>query len=255
MLENNMVHFMEHILNDKHQLAVIRNLKIHLNEAELVIHVDFSENYDSKYVSETQYVHIQVLYTVQVTSRKHFVLHPLTYLKQFPTVSSIHFMSDSQAHHRHKTMYALMRYYILKKFPQIRSITWNHSEAGHGKGAPDAVGAVLKRTADCIVTEGNYISDFDTLVARIEYFWSTHSEFFPGSMRVHQVKWRRNIPDIHFWRLGCFVYHTGLCSHYHIGCLTTNIVTKGSTNGLIRRTSTHEWSDIVKKIYSPTPSD
>lgn len=40
---------------------------------------------------------------------------------------------------------------LYKDFPQIHSITWNYSEAGHGKGAPDGVGATIKRTVDSYV--------------------------------------------------------------------------------------------------------
>ena len=45
--------------------------------------------------------------------------------------------------------------------PNIRTQTWNYSEAGHGKGAPDGVRATLKRTADEIVAQGNDINNFD----------------------------------------------------------------------------------------------
>lgn len=46
---------------------------------------------------------------------------------------------------------------LCKDFPQLDRITWNYSESGHGKGAPDGIGATLKRTADRMVTFGNDI--------------------------------------------------------------------------------------------------
>lgn len=38
-----------------------------------------------------------------------------------------------------------------------KNLTWNYSESGHGKGAPDGVGGILKRTADQLVA-GNLAS-------------------------------------------------------------------------------------------------
>ncbi|XP_063233360.1 uncharacterized protein LOC134537058 [Bacillus rossius redtenbacheri] len=276
MLENRIVPFMEHILNIKHQLEVMRNLKTHLDDSQLVMHVDFSENYACKYASETQSVHFGaskeqitlhtgVMYTAggikesfctlskSLRHDPYAIAAHLTpildkYLKQFPTVSRIHFLSDSPStQYRNKTMYALISYYIPKTFLQIDSITWNYSEAGHGKGAPDGVGAVLKRTADRNVAEGIDISDIDTLVASLgEHISGVHVEVvleesikdvelvmedveimsFPGSMKVHQLKWSRNSCKVHFRKLSCFICHTDICSHYHMGVLTTSTMTK-----------------------------
>lgn len=33
-------------------------------------------------------------------------------------------------------------------YPEIIKWSWNYHEAGHGKGAPDGVGATVRRTAD-----------------------------------------------------------------------------------------------------------
>lgn len=48
-------------------------------------------------------------------------------------------------------------------FQQITSLSWNYSEAGHGKGAPDGVRGLLKRVADNVVATGNDVADFDSL--------------------------------------------------------------------------------------------
>lgn len=47
-------------------------------------------------------------------------------------------------------------------------MSWNYSETGHGKGAPDGVGGVLKRTADHIVARGNDIPNIDSLVRHLQ---------------------------------------------------------------------------------------
>lgn len=51
---------------------------------------------------------------------------------------------------------------IRNDFEYISKITWNYTEARHGKGAPDGVEAVLKRTADKLVHYGRDIGDFES---------------------------------------------------------------------------------------------
>ena len=46
-------------------------------------------------------------------------------------------------------------------YPNVINFTWNYHEAGHGKGAPDGIGATCKRTADRIVGAGNDISSLE----------------------------------------------------------------------------------------------
>lgn len=46
-----------HVYNIRHQYAAIRSLKDSLKEDELVLHIDFAENFQCKYSSEVQAVH------------------------------------------------------------------------------------------------------------------------------------------------------------------------------------------------------
>ncbi|GBN77320.1 hypothetical protein AVEN_86257-1 [Araneus ventricosus] len=39
----------------------------------------------------------------------------------------------------------------------------NYTESGHGKGAPDGIGGIIKQSADKAVAEGNDIPDVDAL--------------------------------------------------------------------------------------------
>lgn len=48
---------------------------------------------------------------------------------------------------------------LKKLFPHVTKGSWNFSESGHGKGAPDGIGAVLRRTADNIIRQGKDIVD------------------------------------------------------------------------------------------------
>nr|CAD7455097.1 unnamed protein product [Timema tahoe] len=55
----------------------------------------------------------------------------------------------------------------LNQFTQ-ETLTWNYSESGHGKGAPDGVGATLKRTADQLVAEGKDLDCYETLIEQLK---------------------------------------------------------------------------------------
>lgn len=50
-------------------------------------------------------------------------------------------------------------------FPNVQLITWNYSEAGHGKGAPlYGVGGTLKKTADRVVSYNQDVDDFNSFI-------------------------------------------------------------------------------------------
>lgn len=49
--------FMKHVLNDSHQQNELKNLKKSLTEKDVLIFIDFSENYACKYAIEPQSVH------------------------------------------------------------------------------------------------------------------------------------------------------------------------------------------------------
>lgn len=87
---------------------------------------------------------------------------------------TLHIITNSTySQYRNKTIN-----YIITKFhwyfTNLRCITWNYTEAGQGKGAPDGVGAILKRTADQNVRYGKDITDINTFATEIEkaYFWN-----------------------------------------------------------------------------------
>ncbi|CAH1110242.1 unnamed protein product [Psylliodes chrysocephalus] len=55
-----------------------------------------------------------------------------------------------------------------KLYTQINTFSWNYSESGHGKGAPDGIGGATKQTADRLVAEGKDIASFDTLLESLK---------------------------------------------------------------------------------------
>lgn len=193
--------FLFHEGNFIHQFRAIKALKLRMNEDEVLIHCDFSENYSMKYSSEIQAFHFggsrqQVtLHTSQIYFRKDAYsklssqsmctvsecldhgpaavwvhLKPiLNFITQTVTrIRVIHFLTDSPAtQYRNKSIFYLIAHAIQQNI-DVSIATWNYMEAGHGKGAPDGVGGCLKRTADRIVAQGKDIDSFITFVQALK---------------------------------------------------------------------------------------
>ncbi|CAG4961599.1 unnamed protein product [Colias eurytheme] len=53
--------------------------------------------------------------------------------------------------------------------PLIELVTWNYTEAGHGKGAADGIGGTVKRLDDAAVAHGNNIVSIDDFVSVVTY--------------------------------------------------------------------------------------
>lgn len=230
--------YLKHCYNIAVQHSSIKQLKNNLKDNEIIIHIDFSENYFLKYNEEIQSfhfggsrgqvsLHTGVFYYLDnqtgFVSNKSFCtlsqntnhdagaiwahLTPILKLIQnlIPNVTTIHFLSDSpSSQYRNKFIFYLitkLKYEV--KF--LNKVTWNYQEAGHGKGAPDGVGAVVKRTADNFVKYGGDVGSFEAFVEIIKSrVRNIHVEIisteeieknkfppyvtgFKGTMKVHQV--------------------------------------------------------------------
>ena len=66
--------------------------------------------------------------------------------------------------YRNRKMFNLITQYFPHCYPQLSSLSYNVTEAGHGKGPADGIGGSLKKLADDQVKYGHDIPDFDTLV-------------------------------------------------------------------------------------------
>lgn len=266
--EDMMYPYLIHIMNIKHQHESMRSLKEILSEKDLLLHVDFSENYECKYSSEPQSVHFgasrqqitmhtgmiytqnykQGFCTVSPSTRhdaEAIIAHlkPVLkhYLQKFPSVQNLYFLSDSPNNqYRNKKMFLFMSKRIPMLFQQINSLSWNYSEAGHGKGAPDGVGGLLKRVADNVVATGNNVADFDSFFSVLidktkaisllkvqdsnieeECTWlqtQQPNQFaVKGCMKVHQVCWGIEEEKMMFRTLSCLDCNVGeICKEYHL---------------------------------------
>jgi len=159
--------------------------------------------------------------------------------EKHPEVNTLHIVSDgptSQYRNRFNLWY--MSHIFPEMCPNMKNLTWNYSEAGHGKGPMDGVGGVLKRTADRHVSFGNdvgSISDFVTVLQKrtriviteipvedvtdMKKLLPVKVSTVPGILDLHQVTWTTEKSSVVFTRsLSCFeCSFDSVCTHYKLG--------------------------------------
>lgn len=197
--KNNLLKFLSHHFNMIHQYHQIKEIKQSLSEQDVLIHMDFSENYLCKYSEEVQSAHFGgskpqiTLHTVVTYQRAPEVVEPVTksycslskslrhdpsaicahlvpILKEIknkcPNINEVHFLSDgpSTQYKNKKMFYFIM---VLAEILNSSSVRWHYFESHHGKGAPDGIGGCVKRSADNIVARGQDISNYETLLDKL----------------------------------------------------------------------------------------
>ena len=229
--------YKRHSFNIIHQHHHYRSLQQTMGETECLVHIDFSENYVCKLREEVQSMHFGA-------SKKQVTLHTgvvyigknehkwgfcsmsdslqhspaaiwahlkpvLDEIQSTYKVDTVHFFSDGPTtQYRQRGNF----YLFSKKVAQrgFKFSTWNFHEAGHGKGAPDGIGATVKRLADKVVLQGKDIPNAQALFEALEGQTSvklyqidaveveTNVEELsqckippvPGTMSIHQVLWK-----------------------------------------------------------------
>lgn len=189
-LENDMEPFFRHVFYIVHQYNVIKQLKGSLSENDAVVHMDFSENFCTKYNQEIKAFHFggsltQISLHTVVVYRKNSVeshctmssnlthnvgaiwAHLKPVMASFPAnIHNVHFLSDGPVtQYRNKFMFYVLGCKLQEMHPNIMEYSWNYQEAGHGKGAPDGVGAVCKRTADQVIATGGDVTNLKEFAA------------------------------------------------------------------------------------------
>ncbi|KAK0152137.1 hypothetical protein N1851_006503 [Merluccius polli] len=181
-----------------HQVEQCRALKNSLQDHEVVVHMDFSENYACKLNVEVQSFHFggsrkqATIHTCMVyksgmsqayatisDSLRHDERAVWAHLKPVlddilsdTAITTLHFMSDGPlTQYRNRKNFYLMC--TLPFLRGIKEITWNFSEKAHGKGAPDGVGGSIKRSADAFVHQGGDIQGPQELFSFLEKSSST----------------------------------------------------------------------------------
>lgn len=269
-IKNEINPFFDHVYHWIHQHETIEKLKKSLEEYDLFINMDFSQNYECKYGAEPQAVHFGVsresvsLHTgVWFTKNHHqsfctlskdlkhdapaIIAHLRPVFKKIfqnnLSIETLHLYSDGPtSQYRSKIFFYLLTNYILENHIQIKTIIYNFSECGHGKGIADGVGAVTKRTADAEVAKGKDIDNFEKLIGFLksnnDKIWyesvttedilhfekkikSVNLVTFKGTMKVHQWIWcRDNSKKIKFNRLSCYECDfKNKCKHFFLGSM------------------------------------
>lgn len=199
--KDSMPKFISHNFNIMHQYREINHIKKHLSENEILLYIDFSENYNCKYAAEVQSAHFggskpQVTLHTVVTYHKcsrtsltiptsyctlsHSLRHDPSAIcahldpiikeikRIIPNLKSAHFLSDGPTtQYKNKTMFYLMATYLAEKLG-VDELRWHYSETHHGKGAPDGIGGCIKRTADDMVAKGTDIPNFQVLTEKLK---------------------------------------------------------------------------------------
>lgn len=168
--------YRRHTFNIVNQFRHGRLLRENMTDEEVLIHIDFSENYVCKLNAEIQSMHFGaskkqvtlhtgVFYIGKNSKGNSFCtvsdslhhgpaaiwahLEPvLKMIQSEHSISVIHFCSDGPCtQYRQKANF----YLFTKKMKElhIKHATWNFSESGHGKGAPDGVGGAVKVRTCC----------------------------------------------------------------------------------------------------------
>jgi len=242
------------------QSSALKDAKQDADAETVNIIVDFSENYNCKYARETQSTHfgasqIQVTLHTGVAyinnkpvsfcsvspSYRHdppaiwaHLLPVFEYLKkEHPNLQTVNMWSDGPTtQYRNKHNFWLFNHLIHRFFPFA---TWNMFEAGHGKGAADAIGGVVKRCADDAVKMGRDLPDalsvFKLLSDKtsVKIFFveeidiAAVTELIPpnmapikGTMEIHQVISDSNRSGALTVRnISCFCKRPDICACYN----------------------------------------
>ena len=184
-VESQMKDFEDHISRVKNQYEQIKKLKENLPIHEMIVQLDFAENYSCKSLQEVQSayfnqtcvtLHPMVVYFMssdnQLEHRSFIVVSDemahkastvLTFIDDLiPELKAlddglkvIHFWSDSPtSQYRNKHIFEL-----IANHEQMYGIKarWNYFEAGHGKGPCDGLGGTCKRLADEAMRTGKTV--------------------------------------------------------------------------------------------------
>lgn len=188
-----------HFFNIKHQYIALRTLRQSMTENEVMIHIDFSENYQCKYDREIQSVHFGanqnqitlhtgVFYYKDTCTgfctisglNKHGPLAIWAHLKPilsllrstYPDISNVYFVSDGPtAQYRCKANFYLLSTLLFDWGFKVGN--WSFLEAGHGKGPADDIGGSVKRAADAFVSKGGSINNAKSMKTALQQKDST----------------------------------------------------------------------------------
>ena len=176
--------FTEHVYRLRAQYSQLKKNKEKLKKHEMIMQMDFAENYNCRLLDEVQTaywsltsvtLHPLVIYMKQGDELQHqsyvvisdtmthssstvctFMDAMIPELKKLdPELSKIHYWTDSpSSQYRNQFIFYTLANH--KKWYDCEA-QWNYFEAGHGKSACDGLGGTVKRMADEASRQGNVL--------------------------------------------------------------------------------------------------
>ena len=187
--------YFKHSYDTGHQHKALENIRMNLKEGEVLIVIDFSENYICKYNEEIQSVHFgtskkqlslqtgafyykdtvskEILCISFCTVSEHLRhdaaavwahLNPvMTLIKNTIPLNTVHFQSDGpSSQYKNKSNFFLFRLYCQEI--NLDHGTWNFSTPGHGKSTADGIGGTVKGMCDRAVARGKDVLSAEGMV-------------------------------------------------------------------------------------------
>ena len=217
--------YLKHVYDMMHQYSFLHDTKINLNFNEVLIIIDFSENYGCKYANEIQAVHFGA-------SKKQLTLHTgVFYYRSIldqnlkcisfctvseclrhdaaaiwahlqpvfkkiktivPNVDTFHFQSDGPTtQYKNKSNFQLFRYHCEKL--GLRKASWNYTAPGHGKSSADAIGGTTKRMCDQAVASGEDILSVEDVIRAVNKSVDRKINIFP--ITLNEIEMIDNLID------------------------------------------------------------
>ncbi|XP_063966655.1 uncharacterized protein LOC135156857 [Lytechinus pictus] len=206
LLRASLPDFRAHVGRIAKQYKELRKLRENLKEGEVLVWMDFAENYTCSAMEEVQSaywnaqsvsLHTMVTYFPQKKNKEcqsyvgvsqntsHNAKTVFTILKAFipllkkeyPLLQKIHYLTDSPtSQYRNKTIFQMLCNH--KEHFGVEG-EWNFLESGHGKGPCDGLGGSVKRSADMAVKRGKFaIQDASDFIRWTESEQSSKVVFF-----------------------------------------------------------------------------
>jgi DNA-binding transcriptional regulator GbsR (MarR family) len=184
IIDNQTTDFRDHVDRVQNQYSEMRKLRENLPENEIVLWMDFAENFlctsveavQSSYWNQSMVSLLtMVAYFPQQLDQRlqsyvavsdvlsHNATVVYTILKKlipqlktvYPAMSKIHYLTDSPtSQYRNKTIFKVLTDHNDHFGVGAR---WNYLESGHGKGPCDGLGASIKRGADMAIRQGKVL--------------------------------------------------------------------------------------------------
>ena len=225
LMKEQITDFRKHIERVRNQYAEMRNLRENLPKGEVVLWMDFAENFvctsveavQSSYWNQSMVsLHTMIAYFPSDHDKKlqsyvavsESLAHNATAVfsimkkvvpvlkEEYPKLKMMHYLTDSPtSQYRNKTIFKILTEHDTV-FDGV-SARWNYLESGHGKGPCDGLGASVKRNADMAIRQGKCLiqgaADFFAWAkgteengSKVKFIWYDQSDIDSAAQYLQQ---------------------------------------------------------------------